>query len=194
MQSELLPIRELLQQMHASVGEVRESRAADAAALTKMVQRVTEEQTAHRRGTAKLSQLLRSSTVRGQYGELTLQRTLEHAGLIEHKHYVAQVSPRDEAGLYRPDALALLPGNRCLVIDSKTPLQHLLDAQQAAWRRATWPRPAVRARDEPLATSRFMIRFMITKGALCAYSAILAASGSWSVERDPRMGRDDKSR
>jgi DNA recombination protein RmuC len=123
--SELAPLQQGLSRLTQHLTEVRANSSGDLAAIGTLLQRVTEEQRHHREDTRQLYRALRTSHVRGQYGELTLQRTLEHAGLQEHVHYLLQPTERDEGGSLRPDVLIRLPGRRCLVVDSKTPLDAL---------------------------------------------------------------------
>jgi DNA recombination protein RmuC len=106
--------------------------AAEFSRLVTLVQSLNDEHRAHREETRKLHDTLRVSQVRGRYGEWTPQRALEAAGLQERVHYVMQPAMRDDEGLFRPDAVLLLPQGRAIVIDSKAPLQHLLDAQHAS--------------------------------------------------------------
>ncbi len=129
--SELAPIQQGLTRLTQHLTEVRANSSGDLAAIGTLLQRVTEEQRHHREDTRQLYRALRTSHVRGQYGELTLQRTLEHAGLLEHVHYLRQPTEHDETGSLRPDVIVKLPGQRCLVIDSKTPLDALTSVMGA---------------------------------------------------------------
>ena len=129
---ELLPVHETLQRL-ANTSVATDTRSAtEFSRLVTLVQSLNDEHRAHREETRKLQDTLRVSQVRGRYGEWTLQRALEAAGLQERVHYVMQPALRDEEGLFRPDAVLLLPQGRAIVIDSKAPLQHLLDAQHAS--------------------------------------------------------------
>lgn len=124
--SELAPLQQGLTRLTQHLTEARAGNSGDLAAIGTLLQRVTEEQRHHREDTRQLHRALRTSHVRGQYGELTLQRTLEHAGLLEHVHYLLQPTERDEAGSLRPDAIIKLPCRRSLVVDSKAPLDSLI--------------------------------------------------------------------
>jgi len=70
--------------------------------------------------------------VRGQWGELTLKRLAELAGMVEHCDFAEQVSTMDDEGaMLRPDMIVRLPSNREIIVDSKTPLDAYLDAVEA---------------------------------------------------------------
>jgi len=59
----------------------------------------------------------------GAWGEAQLERTLEMSGLIEDHHFEAQTSFVDDAGSRkRTDYIIKLPGDKCIVIDSKVSL------------------------------------------------------------------------
>lgn len=98
LQSELAPVRRGLTDLARQLAESRTAAATEISEFGAMLRRVTEEQSQHRDDTRQLHRALRSSHVRGLYGELTLQRTLEHAGLEEGMHFLVQPSERDEEG------------------------------------------------------------------------------------------------
>jgi DNA recombination protein RmuC len=77
------------------------------------------------RETVTLSHALRAPGSRGRWGELTLRRIAELAGMVPYCDFSEQESG---AGL-RPDMLVKLPGNRILAVDAKAPLAGYLDAE-----------------------------------------------------------------
>jgi len=96
------------------------------------------------RETVALSQALRAPNSRGRWGELTLRRVAELAGMAAQCDFYEQESaPADgnsargaargdaaEARL-RPDMMVRLPGGRTLAVDAKVPLAAYLDAEAA---------------------------------------------------------------
>lgn len=79
--------------------------------------------------TATLAGSLRSSTVRGQWGEVQLRRVLELAGLLSRCDFDTQVSGHNRHGVpVRPDVVVHLPGGKHVVVDAKAPLTHVLSA------------------------------------------------------------------
>src|SRR5580698_3170555 len=77
--------------------------------------------------TVALSQALRSPNTRGRWGELTLCRVAELAGMVAYCDFAEQESVNGS----RPDMIVKLPGGRILPVDAKAPLSAYLDAQAA---------------------------------------------------------------
>lgn len=84
-----------------------------------------------RQETRHLVTALRRPEVRGQWGEITLRRLVELAGMQEHCDFVDQPQHSGEDGILRPDMVVRLPEARDLVVDAKTPLDAYLQATEA---------------------------------------------------------------
>ena len=83
------------------------------------------------RETRSLSTALRRPEVRGRWGEITLRRVVELAGMSEHCDFTEQEQIAAEGGALRPDLLVRMPDARTIVVDAKTPLDAYLDASEA---------------------------------------------------------------
>lgn len=68
---------------------------------------------------------------RGRWGEMTLRRAAELAGMAEHCDFVEQESFASEEGRLRPDMVVNLPGGRRIAVDAKAPLEAFLKAASA---------------------------------------------------------------
>ena len=68
--------------------------------------------------------LLKSSSVRGDWGEVALRNLLEMAGMTKHTDFLEQKG----AGGLIPDVVVRLPGNGAIPIDAKTSGKHYLEA------------------------------------------------------------------
>ena len=87
--------------------------------------------------TIALSQALRVPNARGRWGELTLRRVAELAGMAPYCDFYEQETGGQENGVrQRPDMLVKLPGGRTLAVDAKVPLGAYLDAEAATDRPA----------------------------------------------------------
>jgi DNA recombination protein RmuC len=80
-----------------------------------------------RKEAAVLAGVLKDNRVRGKWGELTLERALELAGMCEHVSYARQRSQ----GNGIPDVSVLLPGDRHVPVDAKAPLDAYYAAMNA---------------------------------------------------------------
>ncbi|MDR2251528.1 MAG: DNA recombination protein RmuC [Endomicrobium sp.] len=60
--------------------------------------------------------------LQGIWGELTLERIFEYAGMIESVHYNSQEQFKEESGKKIPDYIVNLPDGKHIVVDAKTSL------------------------------------------------------------------------
>lgn len=118
------PLREALERYRAEALELERTRSTAVGAVGEQLRALSEE-------TARLSGALRGTpAARGRWGELTLRRTAELAGLSEHCDFAEQAALARAAA--RPDMIVRLPGGRELAVDAKTPLDAYLEAAEAA--------------------------------------------------------------
>ncbi len=87
---------------------------------------------------------------RGRWGELTLRRVVELAGMSEHCDFTEQETITTESGRQRPDMIVNLPGNRRIAVDAKVPLQAFMDAVN--------PERSATERAEALASHSVLVR------------------------------------
>jgi DNA recombination protein RmuC len=74
---------------------------------------------------------IKSQLERGRWGEITLRRLVELAGMVEHCDFVEQVHTETDGQIIRPDMVVRMPDQRELVVDVKTPLDAYLTAAEA---------------------------------------------------------------
>lgn len=126
------PVSESLGKFELRIGEIEKLRENAYAELKEQVRALGEGQLGLQRETASLVRALRQPTGRGQWGEIQLKRVVELAGMQEHCDFDLQSSSTtDEGKRLRPDMVVRLPGGKCIVVDSKTPMDAYLDAIEA---------------------------------------------------------------
>ena len=96
-----------------------------------MLESISLSQQALSSETRNLVTALRRPEVRGQWGEMTLRRLVELAGMVEHCDFTEQEHTPSEDGALRPDMIVHLAEGRQLVVDVKTPLDAYLAAVEA---------------------------------------------------------------
>src|SRR3954464_8541778 len=125
------PIEESLKKMSDEVQLLERSRRQDYGALQKSVETLVQSNERIRAEAASLSTALRSSEVRGAWGQMALRNAVETAGMLAYCDFDEQVSVSSHGPARRPDMVVRLPGGRKIVIDAKTPLKPLQDAAAA---------------------------------------------------------------
>ena len=125
------PIREALEKTERQIHGMEKERKEAYGALHKHLETMAETQANLQSETRSLVQALRRPEVRGQWGELTLKRLAELAGMVEHCDFYEQQSIQTSEGRQRPDMIVRLPGGREIVVDVKTPLDAYLNAIEA---------------------------------------------------------------
>jgi DNA recombination protein RmuC len=128
----LTPLRSALERYEGGIRGLEQARDQAYGSLKSEVERLARLSEQLRGETGNLVNALRSPQVRGRWGEVTLHRVVELAGMAEHCDYVEQVTVETEGGRLRPDMVVNLPGGRAIVVDAKVPLAAYLEAMGAA--------------------------------------------------------------
>lgn len=126
------PIRSALQKSEAQVQSMERERRDAFSSLRTQIEALAQGQSALQRETRNLVTALRRPEVRGRWGELTLRRVVELAGMSEHCDFTEQHSVSGAQASFRPDMVVHMPEGRKLVVDAKTPLEAYLEAIDAA--------------------------------------------------------------
>jgi DNA recombination protein RmuC len=101
----------------ATLGEVKNQLEL----LSKQSQNLASE-------TEQFRKVLHSNQARGKWGEETLRRVVEAAGMSAHCDF----SEQTQSGENRPDLIVRLPGDRFIIVDAKVPDFDFINALETA--------------------------------------------------------------
>jgi len=126
------PLKERIQSFEKRVEESYQQEARERFSLGKELERLQQLNLRLSDEATNLTRALKGQKTQGNWGELILERVLEHAGLEKGREYQTQVSLKGPDGeRFQPDVLILLPGDKQVVVDSKVSLtayQHYVGA------------------------------------------------------------------
>jgi len=125
------PIRDSLEASQKQITELEKSRSQAYGSIKTQLEEMQSSQKSLRQETQNLVNALRRPEVRGRWGEITLRRLVELAGMVEHCDFQEQVHTVGDGQIIRPDMVVRMPDRRELVVDVKTPLDAYLEAAEA---------------------------------------------------------------
>ena len=124
LQERLQKVEEVFHRMQETIHSIEEQRREQ----TGRVQQLLEDLQSGVRELGRLREaFMASGQQRGSWGEVTLQRLLEWAGMRKGQEYFWQ----PDFGPIRPDAAILLPDGGVVLVDAKAPLKPYFDAVEA---------------------------------------------------------------
>jgi len=121
------PLAKGVEKLDTQVRSLEQARADAYGRLHEQVTATATTLEALQLATGQLDRAMRSNQVRGQWGELQLQRIVELVGLKEHVSYETQVQQVGD-GSGRPDLTVHLTDGKVLYIDAKAPMAAFLRA------------------------------------------------------------------
>lgn len=128
----LNPLKETLGRYEKQISEMERSRQSAYGSLEEQLKNLSSANQLLQKETGSLAMALRTPQVRGRWGEMTLRRAAELAGMSEYCDFDEQASLWNEAGKQqRPDMVVKLPAGRRIIVDAKVPLQAFLDSAAA---------------------------------------------------------------
>ena len=125
------PLKHALEKTEAQASLLERERLEAFAGLRVEIAGLADSHSQLQRETRNLVNALRRPEVRGRWGEITLRRLVELAGMSEHCDFTEQMHVASGGGSLRPDLVVHMPDARDLVVDVKTPLDAFLEALDA---------------------------------------------------------------
>ena len=124
-------VEPLKQQLETYQKNLQQSSAAQSSALgevKKHLETLAQSNQSLAQETQQFRLVLHSNQARGKWGEETLRRVVEAAGMSAHCDFTEQTS----SGENRPDLVVKLPGDRFIIVDAKVPDFDFLNALETA--------------------------------------------------------------
>jgi DNA recombination protein RmuC len=127
----LASVRASLSAYSQEARSLEERRIQEFGAVGQQYREVAAATTELHRETTRLVTALRTPHIRGRWGQITLRRAAELAGMVAHADFTEEQTFDGDEGALRPDMIVHFPNRRNLVVDAKVPMQAYLDAQEA---------------------------------------------------------------
>jgi DNA recombination protein RmuC len=124
-------VEPLKQQLETYQKNLQQSSAAQSGALgevKKHLETLAQSNVMLAAETAQFRSVLKSNQARGKWGEETLRRVVEAAGMSTHCDFTEQTT----SGENRPDLIVKLPGDRFIIVDAKVPDLDFLGGLESA--------------------------------------------------------------
>jgi len=124
-------VEPLKQQLETYQRRLQQSETTQSSALgevKKQLETLSQSNLSLAAETQQFRMVLRSNQARGRWGEETLRRVVEAAGMSAHCDFSEQTKEGDS----KPDLIVRLPGERVIIVDAKVPDLDFLNAVDAA--------------------------------------------------------------
>jgi len=124
-------VEPLKQQLETYQKRLQQSEATQTSTLgevKKQLEMLSQSNLSLANETQQFRMVLKSNQARGRWGEETLRRVVEAAGMSAHCDF----SEQTQAGDAKPDLIVRLPGERFIIVDAKVPDFDFLNALESA--------------------------------------------------------------
>ena len=122
------PLEEQLKIYQQRLQQTESSQSNALGEVKKHLETLAQQSQSLSNETLQLRRVLSSNQARGRWGEETLRRVVEAAGMSTHCDF----SEQTQAGDSKPDLVVRLPGDRVIIVDAKVPDLDFLSAMDAA--------------------------------------------------------------
>ncbi len=122
------PLEEQLKAYQQRLQQSETSQAAALGEVKKQLESLGTQSLTLAQETQQFRLVLKSNQARGRWGEETLRRVVEAAGMSAHCDFTLQSRTEDT----QPDMIVRLPGDRMIIVDAKVPDMDFLNAIETA--------------------------------------------------------------
>ena len=192
------PLHDSLKRYEEQIHFLEQSRQSAYGGLDMHLKLLAESHQRLQQETGNLVKALSAPSVRGRWGEITLKRVAELAGMVAHCDFIEQDVVESDEGRLRPDMVVQLPGGRQIVVDAKAVLAAYLEAHEThdeAQRQERLRRHAaqIRSRMEQLSAKSYWSQFPQAPEFVVLFLPGEHFLGA-AVEQDPTLIEDGFSR
>jgi DNA recombination protein RmuC len=124
----LEPVRQQLETYQRRLQQTESAQSLALGDVKQHLEALTQQSQSLSNETLQLRRVLSSNQARGRWGEETLRRVVEAAGMSAHCDFTEQA----QAGEGKPDLVVRLPGDRVIIVDAKVPDLDFLTALDSA--------------------------------------------------------------
>ncbi|MGA2247755.1 MAG: DNA recombination protein RmuC [Verrucomicrobiota bacterium] len=122
------PLKQQLETYQQNLQQNAASQSSTLGEVRKQLELLSLQSASLASETQQFRLVLKSNQARGRWGEETLRRVVEAAGMSAHCDFTEQAA----AGDNRPDLVVRLPGDRVIIVDAKVPDFDFLNAVETA--------------------------------------------------------------
>jgi DNA recombination protein RmuC len=122
------PLKQQLETYQKRLQQAEATQASTLGEVKKQMETLAQSSQSLAAETQQFRMVLKSNQARGRWGEETLRRVVEAAGMSAHCDFTEQ----SQAGENRPDLIVRLPGDRIIIVDAKVPDFDFLSALESA--------------------------------------------------------------
>jgi len=122
------PLKQQLETYQANLQQNASAQSATLGEVKKQLELLSVQSQSLASETQQFRMVLHSNQARGKWGEETLRRVVEAAGMSVHCDFTEQTQTQEN----RPDLVVRLPGNRCIIVDAKVPDFDFINALESA--------------------------------------------------------------
>jgi DNA recombination protein RmuC len=126
------PLHDALKKYEEQMRLIEQKRREDYGGIEEQIKMLASTHQQLQKETSTLVTALRKPQVSGSWGQLSLRRAAELAGMTAYCDFFEEVSVSAEEGRLRPDMVVRLPNGREIVVDAKAPVDAYLNAMSAS--------------------------------------------------------------